>query len=221
MKAFISYSTEDKEIAASMKLVLDSIGIEAFLAHDDIHVSEEWQNRILQELEACDIFIPLLNQGFKGSDWCGQEVGIAASRDNVLIFPVSLDGTIPYGFIAKIQGHRLRGERLGKQEILQAIATKWPGLFVDKMMPILEQAGSFRQAEGFVELFVPYFEELTSEQANQFAQRCIDNGQIWDAMKCQKAYLPNFLEKNRDKLDPKLYKILEFQITNSRWYDES
>ena len=80
MRAFISYSTDDKKHAGAVKVALDEIKIESFLAHDDLHVSEEWKERILKELKKCDIFVPLLSEAFKRSDWCGQETGILVNR---------------------------------------------------------------------------------------------------------------------------------------------
>lgn len=40
--AIISYSHKDREIAGEANEVLSEAGIEAFVAHDDIEVSEEW-----------------------------------------------------------------------------------------------------------------------------------------------------------------------------------
>lgn len=49
--AFISYSHEDRKYGAQAKSVLSEVGIEAFLAHEDLHVSDEWQKRILEGTE--------------------------------------------------------------------------------------------------------------------------------------------------------------------------
>ena len=48
-KIFISYSVKDKEIAGKVKDILSRFNISAFLAHQDIEVSEEWEKRILEE----------------------------------------------------------------------------------------------------------------------------------------------------------------------------
>jgi hypothetical protein len=47
--AFISYQTEDKQIAGRIKSLLETIGVKSFLAHEDIDVSEEWRIKILEE----------------------------------------------------------------------------------------------------------------------------------------------------------------------------
>ena len=43
MYAFVSYQTDDKVVAGKVKAVLEGLGIPAFLAHEDIGVSEEWR----------------------------------------------------------------------------------------------------------------------------------------------------------------------------------
>ena len=104
IKVFISYSTEDKIIAAKIKEILVSFGIKCFMAHDDIEISEEWKLRIINELNEADIFIPLLSNNFKSSDWCSQESGIACYR-NILFIPLTLNKNIqPYGFMNFRQG---------------------------------------------------------------------------------------------------------------------
>src|SRR5260370_481133 len=57
--AFISYSHTDRKYGAQAKSVLAEIGIDTFLAHDDLHVSDEWRARIIEELKRCDLFVPL------------------------------------------------------------------------------------------------------------------------------------------------------------------
>ena len=107
--AFISYSQEDRKFGAQAKSVLADVGIEAFLAHDDLHVSDEWRKRIIEELKRCDLFVPLLSKNFVASKWAPQEVGFIISRSEVPIAPISLDGTTPFGFYiacAKPQGQQ-------------------------------------------------------------------------------------------------------------------
>jgi hypothetical protein len=68
-RAFISYSHADRKYGAQAKSVLARVGIEAFLAHDDLHVSDQWRNRIIEELKRCDLFVPLLSANFIASKW--------------------------------------------------------------------------------------------------------------------------------------------------------
>ena len=54
-KAFISYAHTDRKYGGQAKAVLAEVGIAAFLAHEDLAVSEEWRERIIEELRTCDL----------------------------------------------------------------------------------------------------------------------------------------------------------------------
>jgi hypothetical protein len=227
VKAFISYSTKDKKYGTAVKATLDKIGkaapdkinLESFLAHDDVRVSEEWKKRILAELKECKIFVPLLSEAFKGSDWCGQETGFVVERGNVLIIPLSIDGTVPYGFISHLQCHQVSPDGIDPQPILGAIGRKWPSIVIEVLLKSVEGASSFRRAEELIEPLVPYFERLAKQQASRLAHMAIDNGQIWAAHLCREKYLPLFLKLNRTKISPSQYRALKYQIENQRWYE--
>lgn len=104
MTGFISYSMQDRFVAGEVARALQRLRIEPFLAHDDITVSLPWRDRILAELAACELFVPLLSHDFKKSEWCSMECGFIFARPTVTILPMSLDGTLPYGFLSQIQG---------------------------------------------------------------------------------------------------------------------
>src|SRR5260370_16212377 len=102
MLAFLSYQTEEKAIAGHVARLLNSLGVATFTAHDDIEVSIEWRGELLKKIGAADLFIPLLSVRYYDSIWCVQELGIAAFR-NMTVIPLSLDGSVPKGFMAYIQ----------------------------------------------------------------------------------------------------------------------
>ena len=98
VKVFISYSTAQLEIARRIQEFLDVIKLESFLASDDLRTASNWKVRILEELQTCEIIIPVLSEEFKTSDWCSQELGIFHFQKKKII-PISTDGTLPFGFI--------------------------------------------------------------------------------------------------------------------------
>lgn len=107
LNAFISYSSEDKEIAGIVKNALLNLGINSFLAHEDITPSQEWQGEIVNKLNTCNIFVPIITKNFRESDWTSQESG-AAFIKGMDIVPISVkfpDETfiLPYGFMSKYQ----------------------------------------------------------------------------------------------------------------------
>lgn len=89
--AFISYSHLDREYGAQAKRALGELGIDAFLAHDDLDVSDDWRERILAELRGCALFVPLLSANFLSSVWAPQEAGFIVSRPEVVIAPLSIE----------------------------------------------------------------------------------------------------------------------------------
>jgi hypothetical protein len=101
IRAFVSYSNVDKRIAANLKNCLDNLGIEVFLAHEDIRPSEDWQNEILRALKLCDVFLPLLTDNFHTSHWTNQESGMAYLAEKFII-PLKINRD-PEGFISKFQ----------------------------------------------------------------------------------------------------------------------
>ncbi len=101
-KAFLSHKAEYKKEAAKLKTALAELGISAFVAHEDIVPTREWQDEIELALSTMDVCVALLTDQFHDSNWTDQEVGVAIGR-GVPIVAVRL-GKDPYGFIGKFQG---------------------------------------------------------------------------------------------------------------------
>lgn len=102
IKLFLSHKAEEKENTSKLKDALQNVcGISSFVAHEDIHPTEEWQKEIENALFSMDALVALLTDGFKDSNWTDQEVGVAIGR-GVPVIPVKIS-IIPYGFIGKYQ----------------------------------------------------------------------------------------------------------------------
>jgi hypothetical protein len=104
MNTFISYSTEDKEIAGTIKRNLDQYDFNCFLAHDDIPFQSKWPKKIIDNLKTCNLFLPLLTENFNKSYYCQQEIGFAFCRD-IDILPIMITKK-PIGMIDDIQSLR-------------------------------------------------------------------------------------------------------------------
>ena len=50
MLAFLSYQTEERVVAASVASLLESIGVQSFMAHEHIEVSVQWRDEILRQI---------------------------------------------------------------------------------------------------------------------------------------------------------------------------
>jgi hypothetical protein len=217
IKGFLSYSVHDRHVAAEVKLVLASLGVDVFMAHDDIHVSQQWRDRILSELLSMQVFVPLLSDAFKKSEWTSQEVGVAATRPEVLIIPASLDGTVPYGFIGALQGRRLPSPP-SEDFFRDVLGSHFPRETIARLIDRLVASGGWRIGERNFQALMPFLDLLTQEEAERIAMVSTQNDQIWDAAKCRTQYLPAFIEKNRHQLSDSVLRPLEYQIEHGEWY---
>lgn len=207
--AFISYQTDDRLIAGAIQQILEPFGIRCFLAHEDIEVSEEWRVRILEEIAKADIFICILSKSYIKSQWCTQESGIAAFRQDMTVIPLSIDGTIPQGFLGNIQAAKVNPQDLTISDLL-------PGLFkrdfvkgISIIIKLIGLSGGYRDAEANFELILPYLDRLTAEQGKALLQVSLENDQVYDAGRCANQYIPQALKLFGKTLSTKERKFLE------------
>lgn len=120
-RLFLSHLSSFKIQASRLQTFLKKYSISAFVAHEDIEPSKEWLNEIEAALYTMDALAALIMPGFKESNWCDQEVGVAVGR-GVLIIPVR-KGMDPYGFIGKYQGIQASGKTVSEvaENIFQTI----------------------------------------------------------------------------------------------------
>lgn len=100
-RLFLSHKTEVKQETSLLRGRLAVFGISAFVAHEDIHPTKEWQDEIENALATMDGFVALITEKFHDSNWTDQEVGYALARA-VPMIAVRL-GRDPYGFLGKFQ----------------------------------------------------------------------------------------------------------------------
>lgn len=102
VRVFLSHKSTVKENTAKLKQSLSLCGITAFVAHEDIEPTEEWQREIERALFSMDALVALLSSDFHDSNWTDQEIGVAIGR-GVPHIAVRL-GMDPYGLMGKRQG---------------------------------------------------------------------------------------------------------------------
>jgi hypothetical protein len=118
-RIFISHISKDKDKAMRLKACLSAYAISAFVAHEDIQPTLEWQVEIERALRSMDAFIAIHTKGFSDSFWTQQEIGFAVARD---VKTISLKmGEDPTGFLSKHQA-LARGRRTA-EEIAKEIDT--------------------------------------------------------------------------------------------------
>src|SRR5262245_2147597 len=123
MLVFLSYQTKDKHVAGKVASFFTSVGADVFLAHENIKVTVQWQDEILKNLRQMDIFVAILSENYCNSDYCLQESGIAVHRSrDVTVAPLSLDGSVPPGFMAHIQAGKLDEKSIDRSTLFSVIA---------------------------------------------------------------------------------------------------
>jgi hypothetical protein len=114
---FVSHISAHKDKAVRLRACLEPFGISAFVAHEDIHPTKEWEEEILRALRTMDAFLAMHTKGFSASTWTQQETGFAVCRGvKIISFRMGED---PTGFLARRQA-MLRNQR-GAEEIAAEI----------------------------------------------------------------------------------------------------
>jgi hypothetical protein len=214
IKAFISYSTFDKIKAAVVKVQLRRFGIDGFLAHEDIQCSEEWKEKITQELLSSHVFIPLLSTNFTAKpDWTFQECGIAyilSRQKPIKIIPLKLDDTLPQGVINSIQGKSF--DQLF-DNLIRPITDVYPEKMIPYIIDNLSGVRDFRTAEAIMSLLIPHYKKMKDVDIIAFAKNSIKNAQVWDASLCAREYIPMFIDLHKKNIDSDLLVELESKIS--------
>lgn len=86
-RLFLSHVSAHKALVSKLKTELSNVGISAFVAHEDIEPSAEWQAQIEVALRSMHAMAALITPDFHTSKWTDQEVGFALGR-GTLVIPV-------------------------------------------------------------------------------------------------------------------------------------
>ncbi len=188
-KLFLSHLAENKVKVHKLKSHLRSYGISAFVAHDDIKPSKEWQNEIELALRSMDSLAALVTPKFIESSWCDQEIGWALGR-SVPVFPIRL-GCDPYGFAGKI--HAISGS-LDKPDdlaklIFETIRDKSAtNRAICRAMPAaLMQSPSYAISNELGPVIASY-EDYTDSEKEILWKACEENDQVKNSFAAKRIY---------------------------------
>ena len=106
--------------------------------------------QIRDELLRCDLFVPLLSKDFLKSKWALQEVGFIASRSKVMIAPLSIDETIPFGFLSHLQSGHIPVDGVTRELLVEPLVRQFPRTIIPSLIRIIGAARSFRSAEALM-----------------------------------------------------------------------
>jgi len=181
-RLFISHPSQVKQSAHNLKAALAEYQIAAFIAHDDIEPTREWQDEIESALRTMDALTALIAPEFVVSKWCDQEVGIAIGRGK-LVVPLKF-GADPHGFLGKYQGLNVQGFKA--QDVAKKvfeIIVKYDlsaARMADALIERLAGSGTFDSAKRTMDLLeaVP---RLNSSQVARLIATVDENSQVKDA----------------------------------------
>lgn len=206
LQMFISYSTKDRKFAGELKDSLEKYGIKVFLAHDDISPTLKWQEVILKNLRACDVFVPILTMNFHEFYWTDQECGIAFGLKKVIL-PLKCD-LDPYGFIARYQGQQ--GKGLNTQKISEKLLrtlfsiTKLKSRFSKMILFKFAVSENFFQSIALSEVIL-MIDHFSTRELNYLLQIAITNDQIHNCVKASRR-LNRIISANETRVNPQLLK---------------
>lgn len=227
LKAFISYSNKDCSFAEKFKNTLEKYGLDCFLAHQSLRVSDDWRERLIEEINSRDIFISILSKNFRTSVWAQQEAGIAMANPKIRIFPITLgntrlqtaDSTPFFGFLNQIQSQKISTKTLkGINKFIHTLTEKYPRHLIPHLLKPMYEIDRWREAEAFVHNLIPHFKRFSKREVDLFMDAAISNNQVWDADLCAEEYLPEFLKINRKKIIKQKLKMLQYQIDHREPY---
>lgn len=111
-RLFISHVSSAKEKALRLRACLEPFAISAFVAHEDIQPTKEWEQELVRGLHTMDALLAMHTPGFAASNWTQQEIGGAVIRSvKIISFKMGED---PTGFLARRQA-LLRNGRTAEQ----------------------------------------------------------------------------------------------------------
>jgi TIR domain len=118
-RLFLCHVSKDKDKAHRTREALAAYNIAAFVAHDDIEPTLEWQVQIERALHSMEAYVSIHTEGYKESTWCQQETGFAVGRGTKVI--ALRMGEDPTGFISKHQAIS-RGTKKAEDVAMEIVA---------------------------------------------------------------------------------------------------
>lgn len=174
-RVFLSHKANVKREVATIKEKMSLYGVNCFVAHKDIHPTQEWQDEIENALLSMDAFVALMTEDFHESEWTDQEIGFAFGR-GIPIIAVKL-GRDPYGFIGKFQALSSNWKDLSKQLVKHLIKNE---RMLDAFIVATTNCTSYDHGNTLAEIF-PFIEKKSNYQVEKLIKANNDNNQTRDS----------------------------------------
>lgn len=181
-RLFLSHVSSHKVAVSKLKDELSLRGVAAFVAHEDIEPSLEWQGEIQLALSSMHALAALVTPDFHASPWTDQEVGWALCR-GLIVLPVRL-GADPYGFFGKWQAVSGDIEKMGpiSDSLVDMLLAnpKTHGEMRRALATAFAESTSYGMAQTLRKRVVG-ISDFTEEEKSVMRKACSENRQIIDA----------------------------------------
>lgn len=90
IKVFISYSQKWSHDAQYISQILGTYGLSVWFDKNQLRVGDKLNKEIINAIESCNFFIPLLSQDYFNSAWCIKEFETAVKSSRKRILPIKV-----------------------------------------------------------------------------------------------------------------------------------
>src|SRR5208283_3527477 len=98
---FLSYASEDREVARSLGAILPSYGLEVWHDESELGGGDLWDQKIRKQIRECDYFMPLVSaqtearhEGYFRREWrLAVERTLDMADDHLFLLPIVIDDT--------------------------------------------------------------------------------------------------------------------------------
>lgn len=178
-RLFISHRSEYKIEVSEIKDKLESFGIDAFVAHEDIQVSIQWRDAIVQSLKTMHCLLAYITDNFSENDWCCQEVGFACVSGSRII-PLRVQNKNPGGFLGFYQAANV--SKLNANEICDEVISKViendHDTYIQSLLYALNEESNFIKTKSILEFLVQKKVRLSNQQIQKLEEIYTSNGQV-------------------------------------------
>jgi len=180
VRLFMSHSSGKKVFVTQVSEKLKELGIQSFVAHDDIQSGTTWFEAMTSAIRSCDVFVAFIHDDFKSREWCDHELGFALGMN---LQPLLLNfGHAPYGFLKQLQNEMVKDKN--EYEISEIIFNwlidnpNYVGLLEDSMVQKFILSNNFVSTR---ELYwkIDSFRSISSQNYEKIARAFKTNDQVY------------------------------------------
>jgi hypothetical protein len=132
----------------------------------------------------------------------------ASSFRNMTIIPLSIDGSIPQGFLNHIQSTKIDPAAPTYRDVSPGLARHDVSFLIDAIISIIGGSRSYRAAELHFQMILPYILRATDAQRAKRLTVPASNEQVCNAAMCAQTYLPPLFAGQGHLLDATMKKKL-------------